>query len=102
MNFSFHPSAEQELNEGVDYYNQAQDGLGLQFTKEVYNSIQNILSFPYGWTPLSENTRRCLVNRFPFGVIYQIEDDQIIIIAVMQLNKKPEFWKDRIDRIKGQ
>ncbi|MBT9159660.1 MAG: type II toxin-antitoxin system RelE/ParE family toxin [Dehalococcoidia bacterium] len=67
MNFSFHPAAEQELNEAVDYYNQAQDGLGLQFAKEIYAAIQNILAFPRAWTPLSENTRRCLVNRFPYG-----------------------------------
>ena len=46
MNFSFHPAAELELNEGVEYYNQGRDGLGLEFAKEVYVAIQNILSFP--------------------------------------------------------
>ena len=95
MTFSFHLAAEQELNGAVDYYNGCQNGLGLQFAKEVYAAIRNILAFPRAWTPLSRNTRRCLVNRFPCGVIYQIEDEQIIIIAVMHLNRKPGYWKDR-------
>lgn len=95
MNFSFHPAAEQELNNAVDYYDGCQNGLGLQFAKEVYAAIQNILVFPRAWTPLSGSTRRCLVNRFPYGVIYQIRDEEIIIIAVMHLNREPEYWGDR-------
>ena len=95
MNFSFHLAAEQELNDAVDYYNGCQNGLGLQFAKEIYDAIQNILAFPRAWTPLSRNNRRCLVNRFPYGVIYQIADEEIIIIAVMPLNREPGYWKDR-------
>lgn len=95
MIFSFHPAAEQELNDAVDYYNQCRDGLGVEFAKEVYSAIQNILSFPNAWTHLSKNTRRCLANRFPYGVIYQIADDEIFIIAVMHLNREPGYWKDR-------
>ncbi|EKD90013.1 MAG: hypothetical protein ACD_32C00090G0002, partial [uncultured bacterium] len=45
---------------------------------------------------LSKNTRRCILFRFPYGVIYQILKDKIIIIAIMQLNKKPMYWKNRI------
>ncbi|KFD42442.1 plasmid stabilization protein [Peptococcaceae bacterium SCADC1_2_3] len=95
MKFFFHPAAEQELNEAVDYYNQVQDSLGLQFSKEVYAAIKNILAFPRAWVSLSDNTRRCLINRFPYGVIYQIADEKLFIIAVMHLNRKPGYWKDR-------
>ena len=95
MNYSFHPDAERELNEAIDYYNKCQDGLGLEFAKQVYSTIQNILLFPQAWTPLSKNTRRCLANRFPYGVIYQVTDNEIFIIAVMQLNRKPKYWEKR-------
>jgi len=95
LNYSFHPDAENELNEAIDYYNKCQTGLGLEFAREVYSTIQNILLFPQAWTPLSANTRRCLTNRFPYGVIYQITADEIFIIAVMQLNREPGYWKNR-------
>lgn len=96
MRFVFHPEAEAELNLAVDYYNQCRVNLGRDFAKEVYTAIRNIVALPEAWTPLSKNTRRCLVNRFPFGVIYQAENNEILIIAIMQLNRKPGYWQDRI------
>jgi len=95
LNYSFHPDAEKELNEAITYYYECQNGLGLEFTKEVYLVIQNILSFPRAWAPLSANTRRCLTNRFPYGGIYQITDEEVFIIAVMHLNREPNYWKKR-------
>ena len=95
MKFLFHPEAERELNQAVDYYNNCQPSIGWDFSREVYITIQNILAYPEAWTPLSKNTRRCLVNRFPFGVIYQITKNDIFIIAIMQLNRKPDYWQKR-------
>jgi plasmid stabilization system protein ParE len=98
LKYSFHPAAEKELNDAVDYYNDCKRGLGLEFAKEIYRTIQNILSFPDAWASLSVNTRRCLTNRFPYGVIYQATDEEIFIVAVMQLNREPEYWKGREKR----
>lgn len=95
MNYSFHPDVEKELNEAIAYYNECQNGLGTEFAKEVYFAIQNILLFPRAWAPLSVNTRRCMTNRFPYGVIYQVTDEQVFIIAVMHLNREPNYWKKR-------
>jgi len=98
LKYSFHPAAEKELNDAVDYYNDCQCGLGLEFAKEIYRTIQNILSFPDAWAPLSVSSRRCLTNRFPYGVIYQATDEEIFIVALMQLNREPEYWKGREKR----
>ena len=95
MKYIFHPEAEVELNEAVDYYDVCEEGLGLRFAREIHVTIENICKFPYAWTILSQNTRRCLLRRFPYGVIYQCKDDHIIIIAIMQLNKKPDYWHNR-------
>jgi len=96
MKYSFHPYARKEFNEAIEYYNECQQNLGLEFAKEVYNSIQLILSFPSAWSPFSRSTRRCMINRFPYGIIYQQNKDEIHIIAVMQLNKEPTYWHERI------
>ena len=97
MNYSFHPLAEKELNKAVDYYNDCKSELGYDFLNEVYIAIQNIIQFPNAWASLSKNTKRCLTNRFPYGIIYQITNNEIIIIAVMQLNRKPDYWNKRIN-----
>jgi hypothetical protein len=95
LNYSFHPDAEKELNEAISYYNECQNSLGLEFAKEVYLTIRNILSFTHAWASLSANTRRCLTNRFPYGVIYQITDEEVFIVSVMHLNREPGYWKNR-------
>jgi hypothetical protein len=95
MDYYFHSSAEEELFEAIEYYEECSEGLGLEFVREVYSSIQNIISYPSAWPPLSKNTRRCIINRFPYGVIYQEKREEIYIIAVMHLHKRPEYWENR-------
>ena len=95
MTFSFHPDAEIEFNHAIDYYEECQTNLGLEFADEVYKAIQRILTFPNAWQSLGDKNRRCLINRFPFGVIYYQREQEIIILAVMQLNRKPDYWKNR-------
>ncbi len=67
MTYYFHPDAELELNASVDYY---QEGLGAEFAYEVQKTILRILQYPTAWQTLDGNIRRCLTNRFPFGIIY--------------------------------
>jgi hypothetical protein len=98
MTFSFHPHAEKELDKAVRYYEKCSSGLGLEFAEEVYAAISRIIAYPNAWTKISKNTRRCLTNRFPFGLIFQIKDSTLRIIAVANLNRKPEYWKKRITR----
>ena len=95
MSYSFHQEAEIELNNQVDYYEEYRQGLGLEFANEVYNTIQRIVDFPKAWQVLDGDIRRCLTNRFPFGVIYYQKEEQIIILAIMQLSREPNYWKDR-------
>ena len=95
MTFSFHPEARLELMSSVDYYENIQTGLGLDFMDEILLAIERILQYPQSSVRLSQNSRRCLINKFPYGIIYQIKKDEIIIIAIAHLNRKPGFWKNR-------
>lgn len=96
MKYFFHPAARREFIESIDYYEKCQTGLGRRFAMEIFATIQLILQFPDAWPMLSKNTRRCLSRRFPFGVVYQVLGNEIIVIAVMQLNRKPGYWQDRL------
>jgi len=65
MTFSFHPEAEEEFNQAIEYYENNEIGLGYDFSIEVHSAIQNIISFPTAWPIIEEDMRRCLVKRFP-------------------------------------
>ena len=95
MNFSFHPEADEEFVEGVVYYEDCEPGLGLDFSREVYVTIQNALTYPTLWPEIETEVRRCLVHRFPYGLLYSVEPHGIFILAVMHLHRDPDYWKHR-------
>jgi plasmid stabilization system protein ParE len=88
--------AEIELQEAIDYYNHQREGLGDEFEEEVKRTLERIVQFPKAWSPLSKRARRCILKRFPYGVIYQIRPDSILITAVMHLHRDPKSWRSRI------
>lgn len=95
MNFSFHPGAAQELDDSIRYYEECRTGLGMEFAEEVYAAIARIIAYPKAWSLLSTNSRRCLVNRFPYGVVYQVKEAEIRIIAIAELHRLPGYWQQR-------
>ncbi|HEC38946.1 hypothetical protein LCGC14_0732320 [marine sediment metagenome] len=97
MKYSFHPLAVEELNDSIDYYEDKNPGLGFEFSKEIYSTIHRILQFPKAWAKISRNCRRCITQRFPYGIIYQVKGVDILIISIMQLNQKPKNWDNRIN-----
>ena len=96
MNYAFHPEAESEFFEAIAYYEERAPGLGLDFSTEVHATVQRILAFPQAWQVLEDDIRRALVNRFPYGVLYAVDDTRIWIVAVMNLHQRPGYWQDRL------
>lgn len=97
--YDFLEPAQIELEEEVKYFNEQQESLGYEFAKEVADTITRILKYPEAWARLSKRTRRCRTSRFPYGVIYQIRGDRILIVAIAHLRRKPFYWRDRIKTI---
>ncbi len=96
MKFWFHPEADEELLSAIRYYQECQEGLGDDFFYEAQSAIKRILDFPKAWPILERDVRRCLLNRFPYGILYSIEPDGIFIVAVMPLQLNPDYWKHRL------
>jgi hypothetical protein len=96
MNYSFHPEAEMEFNQAIDYYENCAEGLGYDFAVEVYSAIERIIAYPKAWMILAEGVRRCMTRRFPYGVLYTEEPKNIFILAVMHLHRDPDYWNHRI------
>ncbi len=96
MEVAFLDPAERELMEAVGHYNGESEGLGYEFAAEVRRTIGRILEYPNAWTHLSKRTRRCRTNRFPYGIIYQVRNHMILIVAIMHLHRDPTSWKDRL------
>ena len=96
MRVEFLDVAKTELREAIAFYEGRRPRLGAEFATEVKMSLERIVQFPEAWTMLSKRTRRCRTKRFPYGVIYQIREDFILIVAIMHLHREPDSWRDRV------
>jgi len=99
MNIHLLTIAQIELDEAVDYYNAESPGLGDKFLLDILKTIDRVRSFPDAWYPFTENTRRCQLSRFPYGLIYHILETGILIVAVAHLHRKPDYWKERVSTL---
>ena len=70
-------------------------GLGYDFAIEVYSAIQLAVTLSKAWLVIEGDIRRTLVRRFPYGVMYSDEYEELYIIAVMHLHRHPDYWKRR-------
>jgi toxin ParE1/3/4 len=98
MTYAFHPEAQQEYHEAARFYDERQIRLGAAFTREVEATIERILEAPDRWRMIEQDVRRCLTHTFPYGILYTIEDDYILIVAVAHASRKPGYWRERLNK----
>ena len=96
MTYEFLPEARAEFEQAVAHDDQCGLGLGDEFTDEVEAAIRRILNQPEAWSIYHDATRRCLTRRFPYGVVYQIRPNIILIVAVAHLRREPGYWVARL------
>ena len=95
MNVRLLDAAQDELEQYVEYYNRQQPGLGLEFAREIYRCIDHVCENPLAWTQVSRRLRRAIPQRFRHGVLYRVENDTIIIVALTHFRRHPNVWRER-------
>jgi len=96
MKIEFLPEAKAELEDAVDYYELQVQGLGDTFKTIAKSTIKRISTFPTAWTEIRPDVRRCIMHKFPYNILYSVEEDIILIIAVAHHHRNPNYWIDRI------
>jgi hypothetical protein len=98
MKIVFLPPAKTDLAEAISFYNTQSEGLGFDLAVEVKKTLERIIQYPEAWPMLSKRTRRCRTNRFPYGVIYQLRPNTLLVVAIMNLSRNPETWNSRLKK----
>ena len=91
----FHPEAESEFIAAARYYESQAENLGLNFITAVQGTYQWISEYPEIGRPFGRRLRRVLVPRFPYSLIYRVEPQRILIVAVAHLHRRPGYWRSR-------
>jgi len=92
----FHPLAERELLQSAKFYESRRRGLGRDFIRRVEEALEQVAVNPDVGRPFVGEIRRWLVRRFPFGILYKIEKETVLVLAVMHLRRRPGYWRSRL------
>ena len=95
MHVIFTKLAIQEMNDAVQYYEFEYSGLGQRFKEEIRKAALRIAEYPHAFSIERGDVRKCLLHRFKYKLLYSIEKDHILIIAVAHQHRKPDYWVGR-------
>jgi plasmid stabilization system protein ParE len=94
-NVRLHPEAIAEAKAAYEWYAERNLAAANAFISELDDAISQIHSSPERWTMHLRGTRKFLLRRFPYGVVYRITESAIQVIAVAHGRRRPGYWKSR-------
>lgn len=89
------PEAETDIEDAAKWYERQREGLGQDFLDDVLIALGTISENPNIHPVVHRQTRRVVVHRFPFGIFYRVEEDSVVVLAVMHGSRHPRRWKKR-------
>ncbi len=96
MELIIRPEAEMEMAEAFAWYEARVPGLGSEFLLTVDAIMNAILRNPQQYPVVHKNLRRAITRRFPYQVIFIVEEKQIVVIAVFHAKRNPDSWQKSI------
>ncbi|MBI4826083.1 MAG: type II toxin-antitoxin system RelE/ParE family toxin [Nitrospirae bacterium] len=96
MKVRFLKPAQSEVDDAVAWYDSQSRNLGTQFLDDLDRAVRRIVAYPLSNIKIEEDIRRCLLSRFLYGIIYGIDSETVVVIAVAHLHREPRYWIDRL------
>ena len=95
MRATYHPAARAELRRAARWYEEKRPGIGVAFLDAVRSAEGQVCEYPQSGAPIGGANRRCLVPRFPYGLVYRADGDDLFILAVAHVRRHPDYWRGR-------
>ena len=96
LRLEFAPGVDDEAIEAQRYHADISPELGLAFAVELDLALKRIVANPAMWPPHVLRTRRCMLDRFTYSVVYRVVADLITVYAVMHQHRRPDYWRRRV------
>jgi toxin ParE1/3/4 len=92
----FHEAASLEFEAAFAWYFERSERAALRFAREVERAVASIADAPERFPAGASGTRRFLLQRFPFAVVYRELPSVIQVLAVAHGRRRPGYWKTRV------
>lgn len=97
MIYRWNEGALEDLEEAARFYFHEDPDVELRFAECIDSAIEQVTSRPNSWPIIVEDVRRYVLAIFPYSLIYSIEVDHVLILAVAHHSRHPDYWNDRIN-----
>ena len=95
MEVRFDPAALDELAGAMDWYAARSERAASMFVIEFERAVQRMRESPLRWPSYQHGTSKVRLRRFPFAIIYRIRIDELQVVAVAHLHRRPGYWRNR-------
>lgn len=92
----YHPEARAEFLHEVEYYAAISARLAEHYDKAVQVAERHAASAPETWPKYKHRTRRIVDRQFKFSLVYLHNADEVHIVAVAPMKRKPGYWRARL------
>jgi plasmid stabilization system protein ParE len=97
MEIRFLSLANREVDDAIQWYEAKEVDLSREFLDELDRVVRLIRLYPYAGIQVELDIRRFLFTRFPYSLIYGVDEKTIVVLAVAHQHREPNYWVDRID-----
>ena len=96
LNLVISPRAEADLDDARRWYEDRQQGRGDDFMLCAGEALATISLNPEMFPTVQRDARRAPIRRFPYGILYRIEGNDLVILGVIHDRRGPREWKSRM------
>jgi plasmid stabilization system protein ParE len=90
------PDARADIRSAVRWYQRIDPNLAFRFKVETLATRWRIERFPFQFPLIKNTARRALLKRFPYSIYFNLNDDEVSVIAVVHQRRSDNIWMDRI------
>lgn len=91
-----HPAALSELKSALGWYLERNETAALEFAADLERAVGLIVESPARWPSGEHGTRKFVLSRFPFAIVYREKETAVQILAIAHGHRNPEYWKTRL------
>ncbi|MEW6594383.1 MAG: type II toxin-antitoxin system RelE/ParE family toxin [Thermodesulfobacteriota bacterium] len=96
MRARFLSPAVNEMFDAAVFYEKQVAQLGERFLSTVEGAVADLCEQPEGWPDIGDGVRRRPLRRFPYSVLYRIDEGEIVVVALMHQRRRPHYWIGRL------
>ena len=91
----FHPQAADEAEAAEKWYRERNETAAIRFRRELDRAVDLIADRPEVGPPYLGSTRRYLLRRLPFFLVYRVSNRHVQVVAVAHGRRRPRYWVGR-------